>query len=179
MTLEKRVCLSVREKAAIVLALLSQGLTHTSDANLTKKSIKGDEQIRNTVGGSEEVDRTRSRSTNITQTDRKSTRQKTEQEFTTNQGNAIMKQMGFGNDFLNYNADTVDSDQTSRDPKFQKQFESLDDIDFKTNTYFGNGGLPPKQREDNPFLSPFEQSNDNSWQKPQKQPKQQENLLDF
>lgn len=87
--------------------------------------------------------------------------------------------MGFGNDFLNYNTDAADSEQARRDPKFQQQFESLDDIDFKTNTYFGDGKFPPKPREENPFMSPFEQSNDHLWQKPQKQVKQQEDFLDF
>lgn len=65
-----------------------------------------------------------------------------EQEFNTNQNNALMQQIGFGKDFLSFPEERKKQENDFKEFSGNENFQSLDDIDFRTNNGKANVGNP-------------------------------------
>ena len=64
------------------------------------------------------------------------------QEFNTNQNNALMQQIGFGKDFLSFPEERKKQDNHFKEFSANENFQSLDDIDFRTNNGKANLANP-------------------------------------
>lgn len=93
----------------------------------------------------------RSKSTNIIKTKPKPLVEQYnfDDDFTTNQNNAIMQQIGFGKDFLAFPVDLKDGNKQSKEITPNSDLGKLSDIDFRTNNDFKDNGNPFIGHNDN------------------------------